>query len=153
MPYPPLPPTAARRVPRGISLLEALVAALILTVGLIGLMRMQSQLVSASTDAQLRYTAVQLADEHLNLVRVDSANAACYTLPPAGSCSVPAAAAHTTAWATRVAGSLPGSVTTAVLLDAATGRMTVRIGWSGRQGAAGQPRDDRLLAVETDVRP
>jgi len=138
---------------RGVSLLEAMVAALILSVGLIGLMRMQSQLVSASTDAQLRYTAVQLADEHLNLVRVDSANAACYTLPPVGACNMPAAAAHTTSWAARVAGSLPGTVTTEVVHDAGTGRMTVRIGWSGRQGAEGQPRDDRLLAVETDVRP
>jgi type IV pilus assembly protein PilV len=139
--------TTIRFRSHGISLLEALIAALILSVGLIGLVRMQSKMVSASTDAQLRYTAVQLADEHLNLVRVDSANAACYTLPAAGACNSAAAAAHTTEWAARVSASLPGTVTRSVALNAATGQLSVSIGWTSRQAT-----DPRLLNVVTDVR-
>lgn len=143
-----MPVPVSCRPASGISMIEALIAGLILSAGLIGLMRMQSQLVSASTDAQLRYSAVQLADEHLNVVRIDSANAACYTLPQTGACASAAATAYTSDWSARVAASLPGTVTRTVTLNAATGRMTVSIGWTARNGA-----DPRLLNVETDVRP
>jgi type IV pilus assembly protein PilV len=132
---------------RGISLIDALIAMAILSFGLIGMTRMQGRMVSAATDAQLRTTAMQLADELLNTVLVDTANAACYTLPQAGACGSAAAAARTTEWASRVAGGLPGSVSRSVTLNAATGRMTVSIGWTGRDAS-----DPRQLNVVTDVR-
>ena len=133
---------------RGISLIDALIAIAILSFGLVGMTRMQGRMVSSSTDAQLRTTAVQLADELLNTVLVDVANAACYTLPQAGACGSAAAAARTADWAARVAATLPGAVTRTVTLNAATGRMTVSIGWTARDSA-----DPRLLNVVTDVRP
>ena len=71
-----------RRAPRGVSLIDALIAIAILSFGLVGMTRMQGRMVTASTDAQLRTTAVQMADELLNTVLVDTTNAACYTLPP-----------------------------------------------------------------------
>lgn len=146
-------PARPARPAHGLSLLEALIAATVLVLGLVGLMRMQAQLVTASTDAQLRYTAMQLADEHLNLVRIDPANAACYTLPATGTCGSAAATAHTTAWAARVAQALPGTVSSSVSLNTSTHRMQVSIGWTGRQAqSAGAARDPRLLTVETDVR-
>lgn len=131
---------------RGISLIDALIAMAILSFGLIGMTRMQGRMVSASTDAQLRTTAVQLADELLNTALVDVSNANCYTLPQVGACGSPAATARTTDWAARVLAAMPGTATRGVTLDA--GRMTVSIGWTARDAS-----DPRLLNVVTDVRP
>lgn len=134
--------------PRGIGLIESLIAVAILSFGLIGLMGMQARMISSATEAQLRGTAAQLADELLSLARVDTGNAACYTLPQAGTCSSAVAAASTTDWGTRVGSSLPGTVTRTVSLNAPTGRLTVRIGWTARDTADAA----RLMEVATDVR-
>lgn len=141
----PLSGGASRQ--RGVSLIDALIAIAILSFGLIGMTRMQGRMVTSSTDAQLRTTAVQMADELLNTVLVDAANAACYTLPQTGACTSAAATARTTDWAARVSATMPGTVTRAVTLDAASGRMTVSIGWTARDSA-----DPRQLNVVTDVR-
>ncbi len=140
-----------RRRQRGVSLIDALIAIAILSFGLIGMSRMQGRMVSSATDSQLRTAATALADELLNTVLVDNANAACYTLPQSGACGSAAATARTTAWATKVAGTLPGTVTKAVALDAGTGRMTVSVGWTSRETYNGAP-DERLIQVVTDVR-
>ena len=132
---------------RGISMIDALIAIAVLSFGLIGMTRMQGRMVTASTDAQLRTTAVQLADELLNTVLVDTVNAACYTLPQAGACSSSAATARTTDWSTRVGTAMPGSVSKAVTYNAANGQMTVSIGWTARDSS-----DARLMNVVTDVR-
>ena len=141
-----LPVSRAARQ-RGVSLIDALIAIAILSFGLIGMTRMQGRMVTSATDAQLRTTAVTLADELLNTVLVDASNAACYTLPQAGACGSAAATARTTAWAAQVAATMPGTVTKGVTLDVATGRMTVSIGWTARDSS-----DPRLLNVVTDVR-
>jgi len=133
---------------RGVGLIDALIAIAILSFGLLGMTRMQSRMVTAATDAQLRTTAVQLADELMSTVLVDVANAACYTKPAVGACASATAAARTTDWATRVAAALPGTVTSGVVLNAATGQFTVSIGWTGRDAS-----DTRLMQVVTDVRP
>jgi type IV pilus assembly protein PilV len=144
---PSQPPGRRPAAQRGVSLIDALIAIAILSFGLIGVTRMQGRMVTSATDAQLRTTAVQLADELLNTVLVDNANAACYTLPQTGTCNSTAATARTTDWSARVGAALPGTVTRTVTLDAATGRMTVGIGWVARDSA-----DPRLLNVVTDVR-
>jgi type IV pilus assembly protein PilV len=133
---------------RGISLIESLVAVAILSFGLIGLMRMQTRMVSAGTEAQQRSSAAQLADELLTLAHVDNGNVACYTLPQAGTCGSPAATARSTDWSNKVAGALPGTVTRSVVWNSATGRLTVNIGWTARD-----PSDPaRQLVVASDVR-
>ena len=141
----------APRRQRGVSLIDALIAIAILSFGLIGMSRMQGRMVSSATDSQLRTAATALADELLNTVLVDNANAACYTLPQAGVCGSAAATARTTAWAAKVLATLPGTVTRAVALDAATGRMTVSVGWTSREQYNGAP-DPRQIQVVTDVR-
>ena len=140
-------PHPQRRAQRGVSLIDALIAIAILSFGLIGMTRMQGRMVSSATDAQLRTTAVQLADELLNTVLVDTANAACYTVPQSGACGSATATGRAADWASRVSSTMPGSVSRAVTLDAVTGRMTVSIGWTGRDAS-----DPRLLNVVTDVR-
>lgn len=141
------PRRTRRRALRGVSLIDAMIAAAILAFGLVGLTRMQGRMVSQATDSQLRTTAVAFADELLNTALVDSTNAACYTLPQDGACVSPAAIQRTNDWAARVSAAMPGSVTRAVGYNAATGRMTVSIGWTAREGS-----DPRQLNVVTDVR-
>ena len=138
---------------RGVTLIDALIArvggadsaSLLVVVGASGTGK--SSVVKAATDAQLRTTAVQMADELLSTVLVDAGNAACYTLPQSGTCGSSAATARTTDWATRVAATMPGTVTKTVTLNAGNGQMMVSIGWTARDAA-----DARLLNVVTDVR-
>lgn len=142
------PHLSTRRRQRGVSLIDAMIAIAILSFGLIGMTRMQGRMVTAATDAQMRTTAVQLADELLSTVLVDLANVSCYTLPAAGGCASTAAAGRLTDWAGRVLTTMPGTgVTRAVALDAATGRLTVSIGWTSRESA-----DARLMNIVTDIR-
>lgn len=131
---------------RGIGLIEALVALAILAFGLLGLTRFQTRLIAQGTEAQERLTAVQLGDELLSTVIVDVGNAACYTLPQVGACGSAPAAARTAAWATRVAASLPGTVTTTAALVG--NQLNLAITWTSRQTG-----DIRALQATTDVRP
>jgi Tfp pilus assembly protein PilV len=137
-----------RRSSRGVGLIDALIALAILCFGLLAVTRLQSRMVTSSTDAQLRQSAVQLADELLNTAIVDVANAACYTLPQSGTCANAGAKTRTTEWSTRVTTALPGSTTPTVTLNAGTGQMTVVLAWTGRESS-----EARQLQVVTDVRP
>jgi type IV pilus assembly protein PilV len=141
-------PQRHRAKVRGIGLIDALIALAILSFGLLAITRLQGRMVTSTTDAQLRQTAVQLADELLNTAIVDVDNAACYTLPQSGTCGNAGAKTRTTEWATRVATALPGSVTSTVALNAGTGQMTLNIAWTGKEAS-----EARQLQVVTDVRP
>jgi hypothetical protein len=91
---------------------------------------------------------MQLGDELLNSALVDTANAACYTVPQVGACGNATAKARAADWETRSKAALPGAPTAVAELDAATGRMTVTLTWTGKES-----RDTRTLVAVTDVRP
>jgi type IV pilus assembly protein PilV len=133
---------------RGVGLLDALIALVILSFGVLGMVRFQGRIVSQSTEAQSRQVAVQLSDELLSTVLVDVRNAACYTLPQTGVCGNAAAVERTKAWAARVEQSLPGPVTAEAILDTAGERLTITLGWLGKGSS-----DTRTLTAVTDVRP
>ncbi len=137
-----------RRRARGFALFDALMALAVLSFGLLAMTRFQTRMVAQTTESQTRQVATQLAAEHLSTVLVDVKNAACYTLPFAGTCANTSAKTNTAAWATRVAQSLPGTVSSTVSLDSGTGLMTLTINWTGK-GAG----DTRTLRTVTDVRP
>jgi len=142
------PPRHARpaRRPRGVGLLDAMIALAILAFGLLGMTRLQTNLVRQSTDSQTRLTAVQLGDELLSTVLVDAGNAACYTIPAAGVCASATAASAATLWYADVQTSLPGySSATSVL---AGDQLTVTIQWTDRTDG----NETRTLQVTTDVR-
>jgi type IV pilus assembly protein PilV len=141
-------PNQQLQLSRGVGLIDAMIALAILSFGLLALTRFQGRMVAQTTEAQSRMVATQLGDELLSTVLVDVRNAACYTLPQAGACASDTAKTGTTAWAARAATQLPAPVTTASVLDAATGRLTVTITWTGKGTA-----DPRQLEVVTDVRP
>jgi len=136
------------RLSRGAGLLDALVAMAILAFGLLGMTRLQTRMVAQATETQNRMTAMQLSDELLNSALVDTANAACYTVPQVGACGKPVAQALGTDWETRSKAALPGTPTAGAVLDVATGRMTVTLTWTGKES-----QETRTLVAVTDVRP
>lgn len=138
---------ARSRLRRGSALLDGLIALAILAFGLLAMTRFQGKLVAQATDAQMRQTASELASELVATVLVDTGNAACYTLPQAGTCANADAKTRTEAWKTRVTDTLPGASAPTSTLDVATGRLTVVLGWTDK-GAS----DARTLTTVTDVR-
>ena len=133
---------------RGIALFDALIALIVLSLGMLSMTRFQGRMVAQTTETQSRQVAAQFAAEHLSTVLVDVGNAPCYTLPQAGACSSALARAGTADWAIRTAAALPAPVTTTSTLEAATGRLTVAITWLGKDTG-----DTRLMQAVTDVRP
>ena len=133
---------------RGTGLLDGLIALAILAFGMLAMTRFQGRMVAQTTEAQSRQVATQMSAELLATVLVDTGNAACYTLPQAGVCANAAAMTRTADWSTRVAAALPGSVYSTATLNAATGRMTVLLTWTGKDSG-----DTRRMETMTDVRP
>lgn len=132
---------------RGVGLLDGLIALVILGFGLLAMTQFQSKLIAQSTEAQQRMTAMQLGDELLSTVLVDSANAACYTLPQAGSCASATAQARADEWKVRALAALPGSPTAGSVLDTGTSRLTVTVTWTGKH-----TQETRTVQMATDVR-
>ena len=133
---------------RGVGLLDALIAMAILAFGLLGMTRLQGRMVAQATETQSRTTAMQLSDELLSSALVDAGNAACYTVPAVGVCGNATAQARAAAWATRSTTALPAYPTAGAVLDAANGRLTVTLTWTGKES-----QDPRTLVATTDVRP
>ena len=132
---------------RGTGLFDALVALALLSFGMLAMTGFQGRMVAQSTDTQNRQVATQFAGELLSTVLVDVANATCYTRPQSGVCANSAATTRTTDWDSRATAALPGPVTTGVVFNAATGRMTLTITWRGKE-----PGVTRSLETATDVR-
>ena len=141
--------TRRLRPQRGVGLLEALIALAVLAFGMLAMTRFQTRLIGAGTEAQNRLLAMRFGDELLNLVRVDTANVACYTIPQ-GTCASTSADSARTKWLSDVQASLPSS-------EAATqisgNQLIVTINWSAKATRS----DEATLAahqaqVTTDVR-
>lgn len=135
------------RPPRGMGLLEGLIAVAILSFGMLGLARFQTTLMAQTTDSRSRTTATQLADELLSTVLVDTGNAGCYTLPNPSGCTSSAAALRAADWKVRALAALPGDHTAVATLDGGTQRFTVTVTWTGKGGS-----DPHTLQVSTDAR-
>ena len=133
---------------RGVGLFDAMIALVVLSLGLLAMTRFQGRMVAQTTETQSRQVAAQLAAEHLSTVLVDVGNAPCYTWPQAGACASALASSGTADWASRTAAALPAPVTTTSTLQAATGRLTVAITWLGKDSG-----ETRTLQAVTDVRP
>lgn len=149
----------------GFFMLEALIAILIFSLGLLGLVAMQGAAISAQSDAQYRAEAAKFANEMLsnmwvNVTRVDiatdktaaatKASLAEFTHQPTGAdCNFSGAAATNplvSTWSNRVIatgvnGGLPGATSAShqILIDtSATGlnKVTITICWQAPQDKA-----------------
>lgn len=124
----------AARALRGVGLVEALVALLMLMVGVLGVAAMQTALVGQVTTSQQRLAAQALADEILSLALVDERNASCYTWPAAGACTSGAALAALGAWRERASTTLALAQDPVLALDA-DGQLAVRLSWHGKDAS------------------
>ncbi|MCC5612270.1 hypothetical protein LC612_37510 [Nostoc sp. CHAB 5834] len=130
---------------RGSSLLEPLIAIVILCVGILGIARFQINAVVQTTDARTRAVATSFTEELLTYVRTDHANSSCYTLPQAGECASDAAKALSKDWESKVKKALPGFESVTVGL--AGSKLTVTVKWVSKAFKEG-----RVFEVNTDVR-
>lgn len=138
---------------RGLGLVEALIALAILSFGLLGLSRLQARMLTQGTEAQARLQASQIADELLDMALVDPGNAACYTVPAAGNCGVPAAATAAAGWAASAVAALPGGATGATAgATLGNNQLAVRLTWRGKPSTQDANPPTRVLEVRTDVR-
>ena len=135
-----------KRHPAGFGLIDALIALAVLAFGLLALAQLQTRLVAQGTDAQHRMAAARFADELLNTLLVDTANAPCYTLPAAGACGSATASTSAADWKARAVAALPAPAAAGSAL-AASGRFTVTLTWTGKESA-----EVRSHEVTSDVR-
>ncbi len=99
----------SRRLPNsGFSLIEALVSILLLSLGIIGLLGAQYAAIGQNIDSQIRAQAVLHANNILNLVRLDPAQAASLSVPD-GGCPTSAGSATLQSWRFAVCEALPGA--------------------------------------------
>jgi type IV pilus assembly protein PilV len=149
--------STTHRRQRGVTLLDALIAIVLLAFGLLGLVGLQARLLKAGTDAQYRIVAAALADRLLGMALVDAANVACYTLPanPPPTCGSVTAFNARAQWE-RDLDVLPAAAAT-VELTTVTGasassigtqkQLHVQIQWTSKEDGR-----TRSLEAYTDVR-
>lgn len=124
-----------RRQQQGVALLEAMIACVVLAIGLLGTVGLQARAYSAMNDAGARAEAVIASERLLGMMSTDLTHLADYALAANGS---PGAALMPWYTATRTA--IPGAVISVVVASAAVGNsqaVTVTIAWKRRATDAG----------------
>lgn len=124
-----------RRTQQGMALVEAIVAVVLLGIGLLGAIGMQARSMSALADSDMRAEASLAADRLVGIMTLDAANAAAYTLeaghaPGTGDKLLP--------WYAATRTRVPGAqivVTVDPPADNRT-RVAIDIAWTRKTGAA-----------------
>ena len=123
------------RIPRrqqGTALLEALIAVVILALGLLGTIGLQARSYSALADAGMRAEATIAADRLVGIMSNDAANLASYQV--ALDATVPDALE---AWAADTSAAIPGArYSVAVVPEAQRTRVEIEIHWQRKRGDA-----------------
>ena len=130
------PPLRGRQ--KGVMLIEALIAILIFSIGILAVVGMQSVAIKNVTESRSRSEAAFLAgelltqmwvDQNVNAAQVNTSNVTAGNYNYAGTGTVPA---RLTAWIARVQGKLPGSTNAGIrpkvtITNATTSGATVKI--------------------------
>jgi type IV pilus assembly protein PilV len=112
-----------KRAPQGFVLLEALIALLIFSLAVLGLVGLQAAMTRATSGAKYRADAAYLASDLVGLMWTDSRNLALYD---AGTC-----AGHPPCqrWMARVSERLPTGIGKAEVSKTDPGQVTVKVTW------------------------
>jgi type IV pilus assembly protein PilV len=113
-----------RATARGFVLIEALVGLMIFTIGVLGLIGVQTAMVRAQTSANFRAEAAQLASDVVGRMWVDTANVADYLDPDACQANT-----LCNEWLERVASRLPGGVAPVIAQASASDPISITISW------------------------
>lgn len=126
-----------RRHQQGVALFEALLAAVLLAIGLLGTIGLQARAYSALSEAGLRSEATVAAERLLGVMTTDTANLGAYALA-AGSQPGARLAPWYNATRTRIPGATISVSVTAGAGAGAPSEVEIRIGW---QRKADTPRN------------
>ncbi len=113
----------------GVMLLEALIAILIFSIGILAVVGMQATTIKNVTDSKHRTEAAFLTNKLLSQMWTDAGNIASYAYP--GSGAVPT---RLTGWVGQVTASLPGAaasppVVTITGAGATGAKVTIQVNW------------------------
>jgi len=123
---------APRRRQQGIAMVEAMVAILLLAIGLIGTVGMQARAVAALNEAGQRAEATMAAEKLLGVMNADAANLANYALAPNGT-PTPAILP----WVTETRTYIPGAKLSVVLTpQIRRTQVDITIKWTRKAGDA-----------------
>jgi type IV pilus assembly protein PilV len=118
----------------GIALLEALIATLVLAIGLLGTIGMQARAYSALSDASMRAEATIATEQLLGVIASDQANLASYALAAGGAPSAVLAP-----WYGATVASIPGALIDITITPTAgtpRSEVDIRIRWTRKAGGA-----------------
>jgi type IV pilus assembly protein PilV len=124
---------------KGFTLLEVLVAMLVLSIGLLGLAGLMASSLRNNHSAYYRSQATWLAYDVIDRMRTNRPNAADYIVGIGGASAAGGlAGADVTDWKAMVANSLPeGDGSVAVVAAGEARTVTVVIQWNDARGTAG----------------
>ena len=130
----------AHRRQHGAAMLEAMIAIIILAIGLIGTVGMQARAVSALNDAGMRAEATMAADKLVGTMNADSANVANYALAPGATPNTTLAP-----WVAETRSYIPNAKLSVVLTpQARRTQVDIAIKWTRK---AGDPENQHLVTA------
>jgi type IV pilus assembly protein PilV len=114
-----------RKNQRGSALLEALVAMLVFSIGIVGLLGLQAASIKNSIDAKYRSEASYMADQIIAQMWIDRVNMDSYVYNETGAAcgstnSGSLGNANVTSWLAQLAGSLPGTASATAQIQIST---------------------------------
>lgn len=134
MPRPIIPQTPHRQ--RGMSLLEVLVAFIVLAVGLLGLAGLQANALKNNQSSLQRSQAIMLSYSILDAIRADRANASSYAMSEA--CSAPSGSSLVNStqslWIGNLKTALGNNASTCGTIACNAGTCTITIKWDDSRG-------------------
>lgn len=136
------PRSPVRTGVRGIVMIEILVAMLIFMLGILGFIGMQTALTKEQSEAHLRATAANLANDVMGRMWANVGNLAGYV--GTDSCS----ATSCTEWRSKVQDALPGG-TASIKVDASTGNVSIKLGWTLPGGITHQYETQSNISAKT----
>jgi type IV pilus assembly protein PilV len=115
----------------GIALIEALLAVLILAIGLLGTIGLQARAYSALSQADMRAEATIATEKLVGMMSNDQPNLAAYALAAGGAPAAPLAP-----WYNETVAQIPGATITVVVTPSSNklARVDVTISWVRKTG-------------------
>jgi type IV pilus assembly protein PilV len=128
-----------RRQQQGIALIEAMVATVILAIGLLGTVGLQARAFSAMNDASMRVEATLASEKLFGMMSTDVANLSAYAMAAGGTPgTVLAKWVDETKGTTTTKGTVPGAVISVAVAPKSNGTnstaVTIKISWTRTAG-------------------
>ncbi|MES2263365.1 MAG: prepilin-type N-terminal cleavage/methylation domain-containing protein [Pseudomonadota bacterium] len=123
-------PAYLSRRERGIALLEALIAIVILAIGLLGTVGLQARSYSSLSDASMRAEATIAAEKLLGIMSNDVANISAYAVAEDGAVN-----STLTPWVSETLTLIPtAKISVTLVPDVRRTRVDIRIRWTRKAG-------------------